>query len=131
MPEPMGDAIALKREEAFVEKKRLHIGMAGGIALEHGGKIGADGGANAGIGIDCFFENFAGEHGAHILPADLLGEVIGERAFQPVVLEDCAVNEAGHRRFTLGDLLGLLAECLPDRIAGGQLFVRDGHRRFL
>ena len=126
-PQPVGDAIAFERMDPLEEQERLDMGMAGGIALEHGREVGAHRLADGGIGVDRLLEDLAGEHRVQIFAADLLGEVVAERILQPAMLEDGGVHETRQRRLARGQILGLLAQGVPDRIATGDFFNPDGH----
>ena len=121
----MGDAIAFQRMEAFVEEKRLDKGMAGGIAVEHRRKVGAHRLADAGIGARSLpRKSRAPASGLEILAAQLLGQMVGERMLQPVMLEDGGMDEAGQRRLAVRHRLGLLAQLRPDRIAAREFFAQ-------
>ena len=112
----MRDAVALQRVEAFEEQKRLRIGVAGRIALEHGREVRPHGGADLGIGLHRLFEHLAGEHRRDAFAADLGGKQIGQRVFQPVMLQDRPMCQTGNGRLARGKLLRLLAQGRPDGI---------------
>ncbi len=113
----MCDAVTFQRMEPLEEEKALNIGMTRRIALKHGRKIGSHGLADGRIGGERFFEDLAHLHRRVFLPADFLGQMIGKRRLEPVVLEDRCMGEAGKLGFGLGQLLCLRPQGRPDRVA--------------
>ena len=80
-----------------------------------------------GIGGHGIVEHLADRQRAEILAAQLARQVIGERLFQPVMLQDGGMDEARQGRLAPGHGFGLLAQGGPDRIDGGDFFARAGH----
>ena len=123
----MADAVAFQRMKAFVIEEGFDKGVAGRIALEHRRKVGANRCADPGVVRQGFFKGLARQQRIKIAAAQLARQMIGERVFQPVMLEDGGVNEAGQSRLFRGHGLGLGAQLRPDRIDALQFFASDRH----
>ena len=93
--------------KAFEKKKRLRVGMAGGITFENSRKVRSHGLPYSRIGSQSFLENFTRKHRAEIVSPDFFREMIGKRIFQPVVFQNGGVRKAGERRFGAGELFRL------------------------
>ena len=113
--------------EAFVEQEGVDIGMAGGIALEHCRQVGAQRFAKGGVGGHGIVEHLADGQRTEILAAQLARQVIGQRLFQPLMLQNGGVDKAGQRRLARAHGFGLLAQGAPDRIDGKDFLARTGH----
>ena len=87
--------------------------MAGGIALEHRRQIGAHRRADLRIGGHRLFEGLAHHQRAQDPRRPACGQVIGQRIFQPVMLEDGGMDEAGQRGLALRHGFGLGAQAAP------------------
>ncbi len=122
-PQEMRHAIAFERMKSLEEQKRLGIAVAGGIALIHGREIGAHGlahgadrpaNASAKISRNCI--------GDKVFAAKFSRQMIGKRVFQPLMLQDRGMREAGELRFGHGQFFRLHPQRRPDRIATGKFF---------
>ncbi len=117
VPQPMRNAVALQRMEAFEIEQRLDVGMAGGIAVVIGDDVGPRRLADIGRFRQRFVEQLAKLHRMHFRVPELLRQMIGDRVVQVTVIENGGIKEAGEDRFARGHLLGLGAHALPHGIA--------------
>jgi hypothetical protein len=117
-PQPMGDAVTLQRMEAFVEEEGIDIGVAGGIALEHRRQVGAHRRTQARVSGKGIIEHFADGQRAEIFAAQLAGQMIGQRLFQPLMLQDGGMDKPRQGWLSRAHRFGLLAQAAPDGIDG-------------
>src|SRR5260370_11958807 len=103
------------------------MGGAAGTASETRREIGTHRFTDCGIGGHRLVEDLARHHGAQILAADLLGEVVGESTLQPLMLQDGCVDKARKRWLALRQCLGLFAERAPNQVASRYFLPCDGH----
>ena len=84
----MGQAIGLKRLEAFEIEQRLHHSQARGIAVGDRHDIGVERLADRGVARDRLFEGLADQRGGKVAMVEPRGDAVRHRPFERVVVEN-------------------------------------------
>src|SRR5262245_15078617 len=124
-PSPLEQLVGKSMRDEGVEtlevEQRLDVALAGRIAIEHGGKIGAKGAAELGLLAQDLGEGLHDEAGVDVGMIEPLRQAVADGVFETGLAEDGGKDEATEGRLVGGDLLGLVAHRRPDGIDGGNV----------
>ena len=112
----MRHALRLDCLVALEIQKRVYVAVAGGVTVESGDDVGACRMPDLGLGLDRVREGVDDEVGADVGVAEALGQAVGERLLEAVMVEDQREDEAAECWLMPGNRFGLHADAAPDGI---------------
>ena len=74
--------------EAFEVEQRLEVAAAGGVAVEHGGEVGAEDRAELLVAGEHRLERLIDEDGIDVGMVEPLGEAVADRVLETVMAQD-------------------------------------------
>ncbi|MEY3458236.1 MAG: hypothetical protein RL215_1393 [Planctomycetota bacterium] len=113
-PEPCGDAPGGEGVDAFEEQEWNEAAFDGGVTFLDGDDICADGCCDGGILFHGELHDFAELHGGECFGGEFSGEVEADGVFEPLVVEDGGMEEAGEHGFSGGAFCGAAADAGPE-----------------
>src|SRR5262245_14716602 len=110
-----------ERVEALEVEQGFDVAAAGGIAIEHGGKIGAEGATELRLLAQDLCKSLADQTGVDVGMIEALGQAVADRLLQACLAEDGGKDEAPERGLVGGNLLGLVPHGRPNGIDRGDI----------
>ena len=87
VPQRVGEAVRRQRVEPFEVEQRVDVAVAGRIAVEHGGEIGAEDAAQVGTLFEHRLERLIDQDGFDLGMIEALSQPVADSVLQPVVAE--------------------------------------------
>jgi hypothetical protein len=120
-PHPVTDSIGLDRLEPLEIEERLEKPVAGRIAVVDRHDIGPRRLAKGGSVLVGFVGHLAQDLLRHLAGGQFLRQPVGQRAFQPAMVQDDRMQHATQERLVRDRLRRLLGDPFPDGIERGNL----------
>jgi len=116
----------LQRVEALEVEQRLDQPLAGGIAVEHGENVGAEGVGDRRVGLQHARIGVGDGVGAEVGMVESRGDAMDDRPLQRLVMQHVGEQEAGEIRLAAHGVLRIRADAREQRVLA--LEIDDGRR---
>ena len=110
LEKPVGQAIGLKRMEAFEIEERLHHPQACGIAVGDRHEVGVERLADRRLARDRLLEGLADQRGRKVAMVEPRGDAVRHRRFERVMVENVDGKKERQLRLAPRRLFGLLPD---------------------
>jgi len=116
----VGEPVRLQRVKTFEVEQRLHHPQARGVAVGDRDQVGAERDPDGGVAGDDIVVFLADQRGRQIGMRQPLGDAIGDRVLQRVVIENGGHQEGAERGVALDRLLRFDAHAREQRVAAAE-----------